>query len=136
MKHFCYVGTSRDKLLFIAPYFSLQNSIHFWTQDLLLSSFKILHHLLILGAPSYPSSPLGKVFLPADKMLARLVSVATPVRSPMLVDPNRIVSCNAANCDCVSQGDFVQYIVLFCNSGGHVVTVESVVVIIIVVAVV
>jgi hypothetical protein len=124
----CYIGTSRDKLLFIALYFSLQNFIHFWTQDLLLSSVKILHQLLILGAPSYPSIPPGKVFLPADKMLARLVSVATPVRRPMLVDPNRIVSCNAANCDCVSQGDFVHYIVLFCDSGGHVVTVESVVV--------
>jgi hypothetical protein len=68
IKHVCYIGTSRDELLFIAPYFSLQKSFHFWTQDLLLTSVKILHHLLILRAPSYPSSSPGKVFLPADKM--------------------------------------------------------------------
>jgi hypothetical protein len=60
MKHFCYIGTSRDELLFIAPYFSLQKSFHFWTLDLLLSSVKILHHFLILGAPSYPSCPRAK----------------------------------------------------------------------------
>lgn len=89
--------------------------------------------MLILRAPSYPSSPPGKVFLPADKMLARIVSVATPVRRPMLVDPNRVVSGSAANCDCVPQGDFVQNLVWFCNFGGHVVTVEIVIFIIIVV---
>ena len=66
-------------------------------------------------------------------MLARLVSVATPVRRPMLADPNRVVSGSAANCDCVSQGDFAHNLVWFCNFGGHVVTVEFVVIIIIIV---
>ena len=110
-----------------------KKTFHFWTQDLLLSSFKILHHLLILGAPSYPSSPPGKVFLPADKMLARLVSVATPVRRPMLVDPNRVVLGSAANCCSVSQGDFVQNLVWFCNFGGHVVTMKIIIIIIIII---
>jgi len=54
----------------------------------------------------------------------------------MLVDPNRVVSGSAANCDCVPQGDFVQNLVWFCNFGGHVVTVEIVIFIIIVVAIV
>jgi hypothetical protein len=53
----------------------------------------------------------------------------------MLVDPNRVVSGSAANCDCVSRGGFVQNLVWFCNFGGHVVTVEVVVVVIIIIVV-
>jgi hypothetical protein len=60
---------------------------------------------------------LAKVFLPARKILARLVSVATPVRRPTLVDPSRAVLNSAANCDVISQGDVVQSIVWFCNFG-------------------
>jgi len=66
-------------------------------------------------------------------MLARLVSVATPVRRPMLVDPNRVVSGSAANCDCVPRGEFVQNLVWFRNFGRHVMTVEIVVIIIIII---
>jgi len=54
----------------------------------------------------------------------------------MLVDPNRVVSGSAANCDCVPQGEFVQNLVRFCNFGGQLVTVEIVIIIIIVAAVV
>jgi hypothetical protein len=54
----------------------------------------------------------------------------------MLVDPNRVVSGSAANCDCVSQGDFVQNLVWFCNFGGHVVTVEIVVVVVIIIIII
>ena len=139
--HFCYISSSIINK--IPRHISLQVSVYwpvclctdpcvciltrvspcrnpptFWTKDLLLSWLKILHHLLILRAPPTPPphpTLRAKVFLPADKMLARLVNVATPVRRPMLVDPNRVVSNSAANCVCISQGRFVQNVVWFCN---------------------
>jgi hypothetical protein len=49
----------------------------------------------------------------------------------MLVDPNRVVSNSAANCDCISQGRFVQNVVWFCNFRDCLATREIIVIIVI-----